>query len=175
MIEKIIRRINRSINDFCVIIRDFFQGSIAGSYLCPRFLRYIIYRIFGNRIHSFRINPRCFIGGNKLTVGKRVFINYNNFFDLTDSIVIGNDVCIAMNGTFITSTHKISNSNRRAGEGISAPIVIEDGCWIGGGVTIMPGVTVKSGCIVNTGAVVTKDCEPNSLYAGIPAKKIRDL
>jgi maltose O-acetyltransferase len=53
--------------------------------------------------------------------------------------------------------------------------VIEDGCWIGAGATILPGVTVRAGCIVASGAIVTKDCEPNGLYAGNPARRIREL
>jgi acetyltransferase-like isoleucine patch superfamily enzyme len=40
---------------------------------------------------------------------------------------------------------------------------------------IMPGVEVGPGCVVAAGAVVIKDCEPNGLYAGVPAKRVRDL
>ena len=39
----------------------------------------------------------------------------------------------------------------------------------------MPGVTIGEGCIVAAGAVVTKDCESHGLYAGVPARRIRDL
>lgn len=44
-----------------------------------------------------------------------------------------------------------------------------------GGVTILPGVIINDGCIVAAGAVVNKDCEANSLYAGVPARKIKEL
>ncbi|EHM32411.1 Putative acetyltransferase [Enterococcus faecium E4453] len=56
-----------------------------------------------------------------------------------------------------------------------APIVIEDGSWIGANVTVIPGVTIHKGAIVAAGSVVVKDCEENALYAGVPAKKIRNL
>ena len=38
----------------------------------------------------------------------------------------------------------------------------------------MPGVIIKRGTIVAAGAVITKDTEPNSIYGGVPAKKIKD-
>lgn len=57
----------------------------------------------------------------------------------------------------------------------TAPIRIEDGCWIGANVTILPGVTIKAGTVIAAGAVVIHDCDENALYGGVPAKKIRDL
>jgi acetyltransferase-like isoleucine patch superfamily enzyme len=40
---------------------------------------------------------------------------------------------------------------------------------------VAPGVNVGSGCIIAAGALVVRDCEPNGLYAGVPAKRIKDL
>lgn len=173
--KRIKRYIQRQLKKLCGYISTFFQTSIAGSCICPRCLRVLIYRIFGNKIKTTHINARCFVGGGKLSVGKRTFINYDNFFDLSDKITIGDDVHIGMKGIFITSTHKISSQSRRAGEGITKPIVIEDGCWIGGGVTILPGVVIGKGTIIAAGAVVVNDCDPDSIYAGIPARKIKSL
>ena len=155
--------------------RDFFLNTLAGSYLCPGRIRILIYRLFGNKIQTSRISPKCFVGGGNLSIGHRSYVSYGCFFDLTNRIVIGDDVHIAMQSTFITSTHKIANSNRRAGEVISSPIVIKKGCWIGGRVTILPGVTIGEGTIIGAGSVVTKDCESNSVYVGVPAVKIKDL
>lgn len=75
----------------------------------------------------------------------------------------------------MTDTHKIANSNRRAGESQFLPINIGDGCWIGAGSTILGGVTIGKGTIIGAGSVVNKDCEANSLYAGVPAKFIKRL
>lgn len=52
---------------------------------------------------------------------------------------------------------------------------VGDGCWIGANATILPGVTVAPGCVIAAGAVVTKDTEPDGLYAGVPARRVRDL
>jgi len=40
---------------------------------------------------------------------------------------------------------------------------------------VMPGVTIGDSTIVAAGSVVTKDLEPNAVYGGAPAKKLRDL
>ena len=50
-----------------------------------------------------------------------------------------------------------------------------DGCWICAGCTILPGVTIGEGCVIAAGSVVNKDCAPDGLYAGVPAKRIKDL
>ena len=175
MSQKIVRKFKSTLFDLWVIIRDFIQNSLGGGYWCPRWLRVGLYSLMGNKIHTFRINPGCFIGGNKLSVGKGAFISYDNFFDLTDEIVIGNNVRIAMRSTFITSSHEIAGDKQRAGKATHAPIHIGDGCWIGGNVTILPGVSIGEGTVVAAGAVVTKNCEANSIYAGVPAKKIKVL
>ncbi len=45
--------------------------------------------------------------------------------------------------------------------------------WIGHGAIIMPGVRIGNGSIVGSGAVVTKDVEPYTIVAGVPANIIR--
>ena len=40
---------------------------------------------------------------------------------------------------------------------------------------ILPGVKIGNNVVVAAGAVVTKDVEDDSIVAGVPAVKIRDL
>jgi hypothetical protein len=53
--------------------------------------------------------------------------------------------------------------------------MIEDGCWIGGGVIILPGVTIGQKCVIGAGSVVTKDIPANSLAVGNPCRVIRKI
>ncbi|MFT3982357.1 MAG: CatB-related O-acetyltransferase [Lachnospiraceae bacterium] len=45
--------------------------------------------------------------------------------------------------------------------------------WIGQGAALMEGIRIGDGAIIGAGAVVTKDVEPYSVVAGVPAKEIR--
>jgi len=54
----------------------------------------------------------------------------------------------------------------------SAPVVIEDNCWLGVNAVILKGVRVGHHAVVGANAVVTKDVEPHSIVAGAPARVI---
>ena len=49
-------------------------------------------------------------------------------------------------------------------------IVIEEGCFIGDSVIILPGVTIGNGSIIGAGSVVTRSIAPRSVAVGNPAK-----
>ena len=55
--------------------------------------------------------------------------------------------------------------------------IIEDDCLIGMGATILDNAVVGTGCIVAANALVLSNqkLEPNSVYAGVPAKKVKDV
>jgi phosphonate metabolism protein (transferase hexapeptide repeat family) len=52
-------------------------------------------------------------------------------------------------------------------------VTIGHDVWLGHNAVIMPGVTIGNGAAVGSGAVVTKDVEPYSIVAGVPARKIK--
>jgi acetyltransferase-like isoleucine patch superfamily enzyme len=52
---------------------------------------------------------------------------------------------------------------------------VKKGASIGTNATILCGVTIGENAIVGAGSVVTKDVAPNTIVAGIPAKKLRSL
>lgn len=155
--------------------RDFYLNTVASSVLIPGFIRFILYKMYGIKIYTKRISPRCFIGNSNIYIGRNTFINYNCYFNTEGGIKIGENCNIAYQVTFCTSTHEIGDKSRRAGKNISKPIEVKDGTWIGARSLIMPGVTIEEGCIISAGSVVTKNCEANGLYAGVPAKRVKDL
>ena len=80
-----------------------------------------------------------------------------------------------MNVHFVTSSHEIGDTYKRASNNISKPIVIGDGCWIGCDVTVLPGSIIGSGTVVAGGSVVHGVLESDCLYGGNPAKLIKRL
>ena len=50
--------------------------------------------------------------------------------------------------------------------------VIESDVWIGANSIINRGITVGQGAVIASGAIVTKNVEPYSIVAGVPAKVI---
>lgn len=53
------------------------------------------------------------------------------------------------------------------------PCIIGNDVWIAAGATICRNVKVGTGAVIGAGAVVTKDVEPYSIVAGVPAKVIK--
>lgn len=112
----------------------------------------------------------------KVSMGAEVFVNVGFYHDGYDFLTIGDRVRIGPYVKMITATHEIGPSYQRGlVEVVGKPITIEDGCWIGSAVTVMPGVVIAAGCVLAAGAVLYESTEPNGLYAGSPARRVRDL
>ena len=112
----------------------------------------------------------------RLTIGENCFVNKHCWFDPGNSeIRIDDDAVLASGVALQCATHEVGGPSRRAGEFVCRPITIGRGCWLGYGATVLPGVTVAPGCIVGARAVVTRDTSPDGVYAGMPARRIRDL
>ena len=142
-----------------------------------KFVRPRIARLFGMRCGSMASLEKYIFYGNlrNLTVGSNSFICRGSFLDCYDKITIGDNVSIAFQTTFITSTHEIGPPGKRAGATIGAPIVVEDGVWIGARAIISPGTVIGAGSIISAGAALTHSVPPNSLVAGVPARVIKRL
>ncbi|MEI6520978.1 MAG: acyltransferase [bacterium] len=60
-------------------------------------------------------------------------------------------------------------------KGTTAKVKIDDGVYIGGSCTILKGVTIGEQSVVGASSVVTRDIPAFQVWAGVPAKYIRDL
>lgn len=121
------------------------------------------------------VESGCFFFGDRVQLGDWAWINHRCYFDSRDEIVVGARCSLAMEVMLCTSTHAIGAADHRGGSYESAPIAVGDGTWIGARAMVLPGVTIGAGCVVGAGAVVTGDLEPHGVYAGVPARRIRDL
>ena len=90
---------------------------------------------------------------------------------------IGNNVKILAGTTILTHDFSWCVSSGLDGviSGAVGKVEIKDNVFVARHVTIMRNVTIGENVIIGAGSVVTKDCEANSVYAGVPAKKIMDI
>ncbi|MFW0119783.1 acyltransferase [Rothia sp. P5764] len=145
--------------------------------IIPAGFRWKLLKIFGSKgIENSYIEKHNNFTGFNTSIGEGAFINQGSYFDSSEAITIGKEVGIGPRCTLITGSHHLGPSQARIqGGGNHAPIFIGDGCWLGANVTVLPGVVIGKGCVIAAGAVVVRDCEPNGLYAGVPARRIKDL
>ena len=90
---------------------------------------------------------------------------------------IGNRCLFGPSVSIYTVSHPVDPRERNGAQGpeFTAPVVIHDDVFIGGGAIILPGVTVGEGSTVGAGAVVVSDVDAYCVVAGNPAKVIRTL
>jgi len=88
------------------------------------------------------------------------------------SVKIGNNVLIASHVAIVSETHDYDSTNIYSTHKI-APVLIESNTWIGSHAVILPGVTIGEGAVIGAGSIVTKNVEPFSIVAGIPAKLVK--
>lgn len=72
--------------------------------------------------------------------------------------------------SLLTAGHDTSVLSRQKYVEFGHPIFIEDDCWIGANVTVLPGVRIGKGCTIGAGSIVTKDIPPFSVAVGAPCR-----
>lgn len=111
--------------------------------------------------------------GKNITVGRNVFLNTGCSFQDRGGIVIGDNTFLGMNVTIATLNHGRSIEER--GITYPKPVHIGNDVWIGSSVTVVPGVSIGNNSIIGAGSVVTRNIPANSVYAGVPARLIREI
>ena len=105
-------------------------------------------------------------------IGKHVEIGYMVFIDnrYPELIEIEDNATITSNCTLLAHDLSMRLIN---GTEVVGKVTIKKGAFVGMNSTIMPGVLINQNTIVGCGSIVTKDTEPNSIYFGIPAVKVK--
>lgn len=161
------RRLRRS-------ARMLLVNGLGSGYWFPKTWRRVLYRACGLDINDATVFSGTIIRTARLRIGSGSFVNHFCLFDDGD-ITIGRSVFISSGVTLASMDHEMGPSSKRAGPVMARPIVIEDGAWIGARAVVLGGVTIARGCVIGAGAVVTRSTEPNSIYAGVPARLVRVL
>lgn len=116
------------------------------------------------------------LGQQKLEIGDDVWIGPQTMIGVSADVRIGSHVDIAPRVYIGTGTHELDPEGpHTAGKGISRPVMIGDGVWIGACAVILPGARVGEKAMIAAGAVVVDDVPGKTVMGGVPARKIRDL
>ena len=146
----------------------------------------ILKEIFPHSDDSLFIRGPVFVDyGDNTYFGKNVYANFNFVILDVCPVHIGDNVFFGPNVSILTALHSLIAEERKfffdekkgyvTDNEYAKPITIGNDCWFGGSVTILPGVTIQDNVVVGAGSVVTHDLESGWIYAGNPAKKIREI
>ncbi|KAI9805563.1 MAG: hypothetical protein M1825_000814 [Sarcosagium campestre] len=115
--------------------------------------------------------------GYNITIGADVLIGTNCTIMDTCSVTIGPRTVIGPNVSILTATMPIDPRRRKGSQGpsLGRSIIIEEDCWIGAGVIILPGRKVGKSSTVGAGSVVTRDVPRFTVVAGNPARVHRGI
>lgn len=140
--------------------------------------------IFGNNvtiiepsnIYGCNIGDGVFIGPfveiqKEVIIGARTRIQSHSF--ICELVTIGKDCFISHGAKFINDPFKIGGPARGDKKQWKSTI-IGDRVSIGTNATIMP-IRICDDVVIGAGSVVTKDINEPGIYAGNPAKIIRNL
>lgn len=134
-----------------------------------------------------KFGDNCFLADNATVVGEVIMgKNCSVWFNAVvrgdvNSITIGDNTNIQdgaiIHCTYQTAKTVIGNNVSIAHNAIVHGCTLHDNVLIGMGAIVMDKAVVHSGSIIAAGAVVLENTivEPNSIYAGTPAKKVKDV
>lgn len=115
------------------------------------------------------LGKECSIWFNSVIRGDVHYIKIGDKVNIQDGVVV--------HATYQKSPTTIGNNVSIGHNAIIHGCTIHDNVLVGMGAIIMDDCVVESNSIIAAGAVVTKNTkiESGSIYAGVPAKKVKDI
>ncbi|KAI9892267.1 MAG: Maltose acetyltransferase [Vezdaea aestivalis] len=115
--------------------------------------------------------------GYNITIGDESLIGANCTMMDTCPIKIGKRCIIGPNVSLFTATLPVDPRRRKGSQGPSMGkgITIEDDCWLGGNVVVLPGLTISRSSVIGAGSVVTRDVPSFTVWGGNPARCLRGI
>lgn len=134
-----------------------------------------------------QFGDNCFIAPNAtivgdVTMGNDCSIWFNavvrgdvNFIKMGNKVNVQDGACI--HGTYKRFGTTIGNNVSIGHNAIVHGCTLHDNVLIGMGAIVMDGAVINSNTIIAAGAVILEGtiCQSGSIYAGVPAKKVKDI
>lgn len=127
-------------------------------------------------VYECRIGDNGFVGPfveiqRGVRIGANCKIQSHSF--VCELVVIGDD-CVIAHGVMFINDRFATGAPARGDRSLWKSTTIGSRVSIGSGATILP-VSICDNVVIGAGSVVTKDIDEPGIYAGNPARKIRDL
>jgi maltose O-acetyltransferase len=134
-------------------------------------IRCMLWRWLGIKIGKHTsIHRNCrFYNPSGVTIGKHCVILRDVLLDGRIGITVGSNVNISEGVIFFSLQHDVNNPEWELAGG---KIWVGDYSFIGARAIILPGVEIGKGAVVAAGTVVTRNVEPFTIVAGVPARPI---
>lgn len=100
----------------------------------------------------------------EVNLRKDCWIGVNHFFDVTDSLTIGENTIIAGKNTECWTHGFLIGKNKKVR--IDAPIYIGSHCYIGSRCMILAGTTISDNITIGAATTVTGDLNKQGVYVG---------
>jgi acetyltransferase-like isoleucine patch superfamily enzyme len=112
-----------------------------------------------------------------LILGTNVFVGRNTYFGAWKPIRIGEDTLIGAYCYIISGNHRFAAPDLpiRSQGYDGAPITIGRNVWLGAHVIVLAGVTIGDNAVIGAGSVVTSSIPNAEIWAGAPARRIRNV
>ena len=146
-------------------------------------LRALLLRLYGARIgrrvvlHDVRFFNLYRRGLPGLRIGDECFLGDECLLDLAEGIELQEQVTLAERVLILTHTNVGYKDHPLQAHfpAMAAPVVIEQGSFVGAAATLLPGIRIGARSFVAAGSVVTADVPAGSLVAGVPARVVRQV
>lgn len=147
----------------------FFINSLNGSSK----LKKVLLRMYGAKIgKGVVLKPGINIKYPwNLTIGDNSWIGERVWIDCLDNVTIGANCCLSQGAVLLSGNHDYSKTTFDL---MIAPIIIEDGVWIGAESIVTGGTVCGSHSVLCVKSVASKNLEAYSIYRGNPAEKIKE-
>ena len=141
----------------CTLPGDAFYQQVAQQLLYT-------HRIFGDR--------------GRVQLGQGVVLNDALINTSSGRVTMGDFAFCGHDVSLLTGTHDYHQHDLQRQTGIpqeGRDIVVGEGVWLGSHVRVLGPCVIGAHAVVAAGSVVVGDVEANSIYAGVPARKVRGI
>jgi putative colanic acid biosynthesis acetyltransferase WcaF len=139
----------------------------------PSRMKAWLLRAFGARVGAgVVLKPRINVKYPwNVTIGDHSWIGEGVWIDSLAKVTIGANCCLSQGVTIETGNHDWS---RPTFDLVLNEVVLEDGAWAAVKSLLLPGARLRSHAVLGAGGVLSGDTLPYSVFAGNPAKKVKD-